>query len=367
MLRFLLGLFTLIPALILLLPVFVVAGGLMFVSAAVRSLARLLEPRYVPWADLMTYDSQLGWRPRPGLDVHYLANADDVYRLVTDAEGWPGADMSVADSDVVVIGDSFAFGYGVDSGRSFATGNPGLAIKCVGAPAYSLVQGVLLMEQLASRLSGKLVVWFVCLENDLQDAVTPGVWRYRMPFVRRRSAQGDWEIVTEHVVPTVWQSPDWSWKRTLPYLCVESPMSARVYEGCEYLVRRAAVACERAGAHLAILTIPDLSQLTDSGRVTLAAKSGTPEAFDADLPDRRFGEICQRHDVLLVRGKDHLSAADYKRWERLHWNERGHRKVSRLLTGLHDSFRRGEISRACATVSPVGHDSAVGQARVLAR
>ncbi len=366
MARFVLALLALIPTLILLAPVFVVAGVFLFVSSTARLLARLLEPRYVPWADLMTYDPQLGWRPRAAMDAHYLVNGDDVYRIVTDAEGWPDPDRSVADSDVVVIGDSFAFGYGVDSERSFATGNPALAIKSIGAPGYSLVQGVLLMEQLAPRLSGKLVVWFICLENDLQDAVTPGVWRYRMPFIRRVGDQGDWEVVTDHVVPTVWQSPDWSWKRTLPYLCVESPMSDRVYEGCEYLVRRAAAACARAGAHLAVVTIPDMSQLTDFGRATLATNSGTPDAFDVDLPDRRFGEICQRHGLRLVRGKDHLSAADYKRWEKLHWNDEGHRKVSRLLTRLYDSFKRGELSRASAIMSPALQDRAVTIVRPIA-
>jgi hypothetical protein len=147
-------------------------------------------------------------------------------------------------------------------------------------------------------------------------------------------------------------------------------MSDRVYEGCEYLVGRAAAACQRAGAHLTILTIPDLSQLTDTGRATLAALSGTPEAFDADLPDRRFGEICQRLGVLQVRGKDYLSAGDYKRWEKLHWNNDGHRKVSRLLTRLHDSFKRGELFRASADVSPALHDqraSVVGPSRLLVR
>ena len=82
----------------------------------------------MPWTEIMTFDQQLGWRPRPDLDAHYLADRDDVFRVVTDHEGWPGT-RSLDESAVVVIGDSFAFGYGVDAGKSFADLNPGLAIK----------------------------------------------------------------------------------------------------------------------------------------------------------------------------------------------------------------------------------------------
>ena len=332
-----------LPALILLLPVFVIAGALLLVSSTVRALARRLEPDYVAWHDLMVFDATLGWKPRPGLDAHYLATGDDVYRVVTDREGWPGR-QSIEGSQVVVIGDSFAFGYGIDAGRSFAERNPSLAIKPIGAPGYSMVQGVLLMEQLRDRLSGKLVVWFICLENDLQDAVSPSVWRYRTPFIRRSGARGEWEIVTDHVVPTVWQSPDWSWKRLFPHLCVPGPIADRVYEGCGDLIRRAADACARANAQLVLVTIPELRQLTEAGRSTLAELSGRPDAFDANLPDKQLAESCRQYGVPIVVGKDHLSPRHYKPREGLHWTEDGHRRMAALLVQLHDSFVCGGLA-----------------------
>ena len=95
-----------------------------------------------------------------------------MFRLVTDRDGWPGAG-SLDDAKVVVIGDSFAFGYGVDTNRSFAALTPSLAVKAIAAPGYSMVQGVRLMEQLGERLRGKLVLWFIFLENDLQDNLAP--------------------------------------------------------------------------------------------------------------------------------------------------------------------------------------------------
>ncbi len=65
-----------------------------------------------------------------------------------------------------------------------------------------MVQSVLLMEQFAERLAGKLVVWFVCLENDLEDNLAPAMWRYRSPFVRPSRQRGEWEIARRARRPT---------------------------------------------------------------------------------------------------------------------------------------------------------------------
>jgi hypothetical protein len=345
MVRLLLAPVALIVLLVLLLPVFIVVGLLLLFASAVRRLANILEPDHVPWSDIMAFDSVLGWKPRSGLDTHYLATGDDVFHVVTDEEGWSGT-RSVEESRVVVVGDSFAFGYGVNPGRSFADLDPSLPIKGIGAPGYSLVQGVLLMEQLAPRLAGKLVVWFICLENDLQDSVMPWTWRYRMPFARVSPRTGAWEIVGDHVRPTPWQSPDASWRRILPHLFVPGPLADRVFAGCDYLIGRGAEACRQAGAHLVVVTIPDPVQLTDHGRATVATLSGRPDACDVNLPDHSIAESCARYGVPLVIGKDHLSVRDYKSREALHWNEQGHRRMADVLGRVYESFKSGNVNGA---------------------
>jgi hypothetical protein len=339
-----------IACLILLLPAFVVAGALFGFVWFVRTIGRGLEPEFIPWADLMAFDRKLGWRPRPGVDAHYLAEHDDVFRVVTDREGWPGT-RSLDESAVVVTGDSFAFGYGVDTGRSFADLNPDLAIKGVGAPGYSMVQSVLLMEQLAERLAGKLVVWFVCLENDLEDNMAPAMRGYRAPFVRQ-VRRGGWEIADEHVGPTPWRSAEFGRKRLLPHLCVPGPLADRASAACDYLIGRASASCGRVGAHLVLVTIPDPKQLTSMGRATLAALSGSPKTWDADLPDRGIAESCRRHGVLHVAGKDHLSRRHYKRLEGLHWNEQGHRRMADVIGRLYQSFRSGALDGLTSTPRP---------------
>src|SRR4029453_17615584 len=53
--------------LVLMLPLLVVVGVLYLFFSSVRSLGRWLEPRFVPWTELMTFDPALGWKPRSNL------------------------------------------------------------------------------------------------------------------------------------------------------------------------------------------------------------------------------------------------------------------------------------------------------------
>lgn len=340
-----------VPCMIALLPAFVIAAALAAFAAVVRRVARTLERPFVSWVDLMAFDPRLGWKPRPHLDCHYLALHDDVFRVVTDAEGWPGR-RPLDDSDLVVIGDSFAFGYGMDTDRSFAALLPGVRVKGVGAPGYSMVHGVRLMEQFGRRLSGKLVVWFAYLENDLQDNLVPEMVQYRAPFVRFDRASGRWDIVDEHVGPRKWTCSNLDTKRLFPGFCVPGPRADRAYGAAAYLIGRAQQVCQQAGATLVLVTIPHSTQLTESGRAELASLSGSPARCDAGLPDRRIAEACGRYAVPMVAAKERLGRGEYKRREGIHWSARGHRRIADLLAELYDAFRSGSLDEYVPRQAP---------------
>jgi len=341
MLRLLLALLILVPCLILLTPVFAVAALLLAFASLVRFIAPKLEPQFVPWKQLIEFDRELGWKPKPNLDTYYLAQGDDVFRMITDADGWPGH-RTVDESSIVVIGDSFAFGYGVDPERSFANLNSDIAIKTIGAPGYSMVQPVLLMEKFAGRLAGKLVIWFVCLENDLEDNLGPAMWRYRSPFVRPLRNGSGWEIAEDHVAPTQWQCSEWGRKRLLPFLCADGPLADRSYAAVSYLIGRAAACCRRVDAQLVLVTIPDPILLSTEGEQRLATITGRSDC-NPSLPDRRIAESCRQRGVAFIAGRDFLSDSDYKRRERLHWNERGHRRMAEVLARQYESFTSSRL------------------------
>jgi hypothetical protein len=137
---------------------------------------------------------------------------------------------------------------------------------------------------------------------------------------------------------------------------VPGPLADRAYAGADYLIGRAAAACRRAGAHLVLVSIPDPTQLTAAGRAKLAALSGSPASCDENLPDRRIADICRRHGVPFIAGKEYLSAHDYKRIEGLHWNARGHRRMADVLRRVYESFRSGELDGLAAKSYPMAGD-----------
>ena len=47
----------------------------------------------------------------------------------------------------------------------------------------------------------------------------------------------------------------------------------------------------------------------------------------------------------MLAAKAHLSPADYKRREGVHWNEKGHRKMARIVESLYDAFKTGTLGQ----------------------
>jgi len=339
--------FALLLGLILTIPIIFLALPFWIVSMITRVAPSFLEPRFVPWEQLWTelheFDPYVGWKPKANLDSHYLARWDDVFHIVTDSQGWPGK-TTIAESEIVVFGDSFAFCYGVNINESFAQLNPALPIKAIGAPGYNMVQELLLIRRLSGQLRGKLVVWFVFLENDLFENLMPNMDTYKTPFVRLNGT-GDWEFVTEHLEPTPWHHT--SVRRyfdSLVQLCGPTLLSERVYSACEFLINEGNDLCTQAGAKLVVMTIPSAKQLSPHGLNFLTSYGPNVKEFDPDFPDQKIAEMCRKRDIDCVAAKDHLDISDYKRSEGIHWTERGHRRIAKLLDRIHRKYRLQETN-----------------------
>ena len=338
-------------AAVILIPLSAMTAAFLLFSACTRVVARLLEPGSVTVDQLMAFDPVFGWKPRPYLRTFHMMG--DLFRLSTDADGWRGR-SSLADSDVVVFGDSFAAGYGVDSRYLFADLNPFLRIKPIAIGGYCMVQELLWMQQLAPTLRGKLVVWFVYYGNDLRDNLSPEMRGYRKPFVCER---GDtWEIVSSHVTADKWPIIRRSRKghihmTTLAELCANTFFGKRAYRACDFLLRQGRDICAAAGAELVVLSIPDKHQLSADGHAFLKSLLPPGFSFDPELPDRRFTEMCQRMEIPFVPGRQFLSVDCYRNNDS-HWNELGHRKVAIRMAEMYVVSRERQ-TRCCPPVSSV--------------
>lgn len=311
------------------------------IAVLTRALVPLFQRTVVPWEGLIEFHPKLGWKPKPNFDGYCLEQRDDVFHVVTGPDGWPGR-SSLSESPVVVFGDSFAFGYGIDARKSFLELVPEVPIKAIAAPGYNLVQEVLLMEELSSELEGKLVVWLVCLANDLYDNLSPEMSGYRTPFVRWSETHTRWEIVAHHVNPSPW-SCSAGRQGVLRFrfdqgFGASGFLSDRAYSACGFLISQGRDITRRAGADLVVATIPTPRQLECDQ--ASASEEGTG-GFDPEYPDEQIGAICERLQVRFVPLKPYLNRADYKRRDE-HWNEKGHQKVAEVLAALH----RDHVQRA---------------------
>jgi hypothetical protein len=337
--RAVLAIVSTLVALLPMVPILVLGLPFWIVASLVRALARVLEPPFRPWNQLIEFDPALGWRPKAGLDTYYAVRGEGIFHIRTDSQGWPGS-INIAASRIVVIGDSFAFGFGIDIDESFAGLDPGLCVKALGAPGYNMVQELLLMRQLSPHIEGKLVIWFICLENDLYDNLMPYNFdAYRTPFVRQAAGEDEWEIVTTHVSPAKWPytALGQPYYPVLAKLCTPGPLSRRAFSACKFLIREGEEVCRKAGARLVVMSIANRNQLSSRGLKFLISQHAEMEAFDADYPDQQISQICGALGVPFIASKKHLDVHDYRERD-THWNEQGHRKMASLLGQLHQTY-----------------------------
>ncbi len=328
-------------ALVLVSPLLVLGAPLFLAIGLIRWTARKLEPSVKRWQDLYEFDPLLGWRVTSDLNCYVLEERDDVFHVVTDQFGWAGR-ATIAESDMIVVGDSHAWGYGVDHDKAFFNLNPSLRIKTIGAPGYNLVQELLLLEQVASQLKGKLVVWFVYIGNDLSDNLTPEMDGYRTPFVRQVQRDNRWEIVTSHLSPTKWTcSNNVKWHHAhavLAALHSETAFAKRAYAACEALLARGSHLCREVGAELVVVSIPAIVTISEAHMRAMCAARSFNVPVDRGLPDHKLNDMCARLGIRYESLTSRLEVRHYKERDD-HWTEEGHRQVAEVLRDLYCQFR----------------------------
>ncbi|MEX2380830.1 MAG: hypothetical protein WD490_00450 [Opitutales bacterium] len=351
MIRFIITLPLSVVALILVLPVLAVFVPLWIFNFMVTRVHLFLSRRGIEAEAILEFAPELGWKPRANLDAAYTDRVGDPCTVRTDGDGWPGR-WSIEESDVIVFGDSFAFGYGSTINNAYYTNARECRIKPVGAQGYSMVPEVLLMERYAFRLKGKVLVWFICMENDLAQNLDAymGELGYTTPFLRREPEQGEWEILSEHVQSDKWRygEADGKLEMRFAHICTPCEYSARVFSAAEYLIRRAKVTCDAVGANLVVFSIPYKFQLSKPGVNRLKGhlrKEGKKESFDPGYPDKRIAEICDDSGVSFIRGTSHLTLEDYKIRDG-HWNARGNKKMARVIECIWEENPCGKESLA---------------------
>ena len=140
------------------------AGGRVFATAIAKK-GKLFQP-----------DPELGWRPLPNLDL-VRRNADGgLWHVATDAAGIRGSSTWPDDrhTRLLILGDSFAFGEGVDLTDRFDTilqeRIPNLAVVNLGVMGYGPDQQLIRARRWAPQLRrGDALLLLTYHGNDFHD------------------------------------------------------------------------------------------------------------------------------------------------------------------------------------------------------
>lgn len=123
-------------------------------------------------ASRVRYDPLLGYANRPDLTVEF-SNREFRTRVRTNSEGYRDDEASLRDPDVLLLGDSFGFGWGVEEAEGLEKQLERLSggrVLNLSVSGYGTLQQVLQLERLAATrdLTGATAV-FAFYPNDLDD------------------------------------------------------------------------------------------------------------------------------------------------------------------------------------------------------
>lgn len=298
-------------------------------------------------------------------------------QVSVNSSGMRGAEIGLKDEDrcrILVIGDSFTFGIGVEDQETYPVLLDGLLADQVlngGVSAMGVPHEVRWLERHGLAVDPDVVVVATYMGNDFQDAMS--VWAHRevvnnrLYQKRERSALKEWlflnsqlYVLLKESVPTPVQrwvrerlglGEPWSLQRLRSsFAFFAKELSETELEG----VRNTAAAldelvalAEEHGVELAALTIPDLVQVADRPWEETVRQLGLDGSrFDPDAPTRRM------LDLLAERGIPALDLTEpfrigMDRGDRLywpvdrHWTPLGHELAASEVAGFlgHLDFR----------------------------
>jgi hypothetical protein len=267
---------------------------------------------------------------RPNLERRHVTRQWDV-RVRTNSDGWRDQERTISQGAVLGLGDSFAFGWGVEAEQglySLAGRSIDEPLFNAAVPGTATIDQERLLEELIPRYRPRLVVVAFFVGNDftetglggaerlevvdgllqlkpLNGQVAPASWLRRMASTSHllqllRAVQFQFEgSAGQESPPRTWDA----WMREFAQVHLRRP-SPRAEEAMRLTLQsleRIADRCSRDGIGLVLLVLPRSFQVDEGEREEMRAALGlTMEEMEMDKPQRILREWAAGRSVLLV-------------------------------------------------------------------
>ena len=283
------------------------------------------------------HDPQLGWRSRPGQAGRFQTEFFDVYVSI-NSRGLRDHESPLAKPDgvrrVLVIGDSFAWGFGVEQEEIFSAllegAIPATEVINGAVSGYSSDQALLWLREEGLRYGPDVVVYSLSGNDDVLNHMRRVYWIYSKPSFRLAAGQ-----LALQGVPVPRPSPV---ARVRHWLRAHSVLTSAIES---QLVTPTDLFLALAG---------DMPDARDPHRLTLALVDAMREAAHSRgasflllaNPDFWFSPWGSWERLISeLRGSGHevIEVVTANGWDAPamqipgdgHWNARGHEFVARLL------------------------------------
>lgn len=262
----------------------------------------------------------------------------------TDSLGYVGTGAQKPEnSDLLVFGDSFAYGYGVSSKKAFSSY---LGAYNAGLWGTSFSQHVLALKRAVPHVRPKVAIWVV-YPSHLISASSSG-WNTRLWIDEKRNPCSSWiagVYNTTKVSDLVLRSSGWGVNRSNYHTLEWSLYDAedRSLDDGYKVFNKAAEEISNfsrnQGIRLYVLFVPSKTQI-----LIELGKAGKPISYwgikiDGALPNKRLQDILTSQGITAaqqidLRDKFTRSDGSWKGFyfpEDGHWNEKGHEYVGKIL------------------------------------